>query len=136
MLEVGEKTKREIIIVPTCVISSLGFIARLSLGFHRPSRCKMSYADLESALAAGPQPIDEVVRILEKVLEGLAYAHGKGVVHRDIKLDNFVYENEREDAELKMIDFAHVWAGEDRIDENYFNGVTNLHKVFAEFSFQ
>jgi len=37
---------------------------------------------------------------------------------------------------VTMIDFAHVWAGEDRIDENYFNGVTNLHKVFAEFSSQ
>lgn len=29
-----------------------------------------------------------------------------GIVHRDIKLDNFIYENEREDSELKLIDFG------------------------------
>ena len=40
--------------------------------------------DLASLVASGPQPVSEVVRILEKVLDGLAHAHGEGMVHRDI----------------------------------------------------
>ena len=34
------------------------------------------------------------------------YCHHRGVVHRDIKLDNFIYENPDEYAELKLIDFG------------------------------
>ncbi|HJR50123.1 MAG TPA: protein kinase [Gemmatimonadales bacterium] len=38
----------------------------------------------------GELPIEEAVRILSEVLDALAYAHGKGVVHRDIKPDNIM----------------------------------------------
>ena len=44
--------------------------------------------------------------LVEKMLSSIIYCHHHGVVHRDIKLDNFIYENEREDAELKLIDFG------------------------------
>ena len=44
--------------------------------------------------------------LLEKALSATMYCHKHGVVHRDIKLDNFIYENEAEDAELKLIDFG------------------------------
>jgi serine/threonine-protein kinase len=43
----------------------------------------------------GPLPPDEVVRIGRAVAEALAYAHEKGVVHRDIKPDNILLEGER-----------------------------------------
>lgn len=36
----------------------------------------------------GPLPVREAVSILRDVARGLAYAHGEGVVHRDIKPDN------------------------------------------------
>jgi eukaryotic-like serine/threonine-protein kinase len=35
-------------------------------------------------------PVEETARILTQVLDALAYAHGKGVVHRDIKPDNIM----------------------------------------------
>ena len=38
--------------------------------------------------------------LIEKALSAVVYCHHHGVVHRDIKLDNFIYENEGEDAEL------------------------------------
>jgi serine/threonine-protein kinase len=43
----------------------------------------------------GAPPVDEVVRIGRAVADALAYAHEKGVVHRDIKPDNILLEGER-----------------------------------------
>merc|ERR1719487_1263294 len=44
--------------------------------------------------------------LVEKMLSAVLYCHRHGIVHRDIKLDNFIYETEKEDAELKLIDFG------------------------------
>jgi serine/threonine protein kinase/Tol biopolymer transport system component len=38
----------------------------------------------------GELPVAETLRILEEVVEALAYAHAHGVVHRDIKPDNIM----------------------------------------------
>ena len=43
---------------------------------------------LRARLARGPLPVAEVVGILRDVSKALAYAHQRGVVHRDIKPDN------------------------------------------------
>jgi tetratricopeptide (TPR) repeat protein len=43
---------------------------------------------LRARLARGPLPIDETIAILRDVARALEYAHGEGVVHRDIKPDN------------------------------------------------
>ena len=50
--------------------------------------------------------------LITKMLSALLHCHQHDVVHRDIKLDNFVYESTAQDAELKLIDFglSHVAA--------------------------
>jgi len=48
--------------------------------------------------------------LVEKMLSATLYCHHHGIVHRDIKLDNMIYEDEREDAELKLIDFGFAQA--------------------------
>ncbi|HEX9755211.1 MAG TPA: serine/threonine-protein kinase, partial [Gemmatimonadales bacterium] len=52
----------------------------------------MPYVEGESLRARlarkGELPVSEAVRMLREVADALAYAHAKGVVHRDIKPDN------------------------------------------------
>ena len=43
---------------------------------------------LRARLGRGPLAISEVVSVLRDVSRALAYAHSRGVVHRDIKPDN------------------------------------------------
>jgi serine/threonine-protein kinase len=42
--------------------------------------------------ARGALPVSEAGRVLQEVAWGLAYAHGQGVVHRDVKADNIIIE--------------------------------------------
>jgi TolB-like protein/tRNA A-37 threonylcarbamoyl transferase component Bud32 len=51
----------------------------------------MPYVDgetLRARIARGPVPLDESMGILRDIARALAYAHARGVVHRDIKPDN------------------------------------------------
>lgn len=56
----------------------------------------MSYVDGETLgerlRTKGPLPPADVARVLREVAWALAYAHGRGVVHRDIKPDNILLE--------------------------------------------
>ncbi|MGH7623384.1 MAG: serine/threonine-protein kinase, partial [Gemmatimonadaceae bacterium] len=42
----------------------------------------------------GQLPIDSVRRVMREVAEALAYAHSRGVIHRDIKPDNILMDKE------------------------------------------
>jgi serine/threonine-protein kinase len=47
-------------------------------------------ASLRARLESGPLAVPEAVRILRDVARALAVAHGRGIVHRDIKPDNIL----------------------------------------------
>ena len=54
--------------------------------------------------ARGAMPPDEVRNILIQTADALAYAHERGVVHRDIKPDNILIE--RDDNRVMVTDFG------------------------------
>jgi len=73
----------------------------------------MPFIEGESLRAAvvrrGRLPVREVLRILHDVAEALAYAHGRGVVHRDIKPGNILlagYAGEARGAHALVTDFG------------------------------
>lgn len=56
----------------------------------------MGYVEGESLMErvrrAGPLPVREIVKLMQDVAYALAYAHGRGIVHRDIKPDNIMID--------------------------------------------
>jgi hypothetical protein len=42
------------------------------------------------------------------MLSAVAFLHAHGIVHRDLKLENFLFETEKENSSLKLIGKAHV----------------------------
>ena len=48
----------------------------------------------------------EVMRHMKDMMSAVNHVHKLGICHRDLKPQNFVFENDRADAELKLIDFG------------------------------
>jgi len=68
----------------------------------------MGYVEGESIAErvrrAGPLDVRSIVRLLQDIGYALAYAHGRGVVHRDIKPDNIMLE--RATGRALLMDFG------------------------------
>ena len=48
----------------------------------------------------------EVTVVTEQILRGVAYLHSRGVCHRDLKLENILYEHGGADSNIRLIDFG------------------------------
>lgn len=48
-----------------------------------------------------PEP--EAARLVAQMLAALRYLHSKGIIHRDLKLENFLFSSKKPGAALKMI---------------------------------
>ena len=58
---------------------------------------------LSQRIAGGPLPIEEAVRLGRQIAEGLAAAHRRGILHRDLKAENVIVTPE---GEAKILDFG------------------------------
>src|SRR5688572_23548679 len=86
----AERFKREIMLA--AALQHPNIVPVLSAGDFGPlPYFIMPYIDGESLrvrMQRGPLSVREAVTILKDVVRALAFAHGRGIIHRDIKLDN------------------------------------------------
>ena len=52
--------------------------------------------------------VDELTarRIFEQIANGMSYVHKRGIVHRDLKLENVMFKNPPPDLTIKILDFG------------------------------
>jgi serine/threonine protein kinase len=60
-------------------------------------------------------PVDRTERVLREVADALAYAHSRGVIHRDIKPDNVLIERDTGRALVSDFGIARASEGESRL---------------------
>jgi calcium-dependent protein kinase len=48
----------------------------------------------------------KAARMLQDMLSAVLYLHNNGIVHRDLKLENFLFEEKTPNSSLKLIDFG------------------------------
>jgi serine/threonine protein kinase len=56
----------------------------------------MTGGSLSDLIEKGKIPIQDTARVIEKIAQGLAYSHKRGVIHRDLKPDNILFDNNGE----------------------------------------
>jgi len=88
------------------------FVRVYDLGIHLGSTpfYSMDYLSgrtLEAMLAEdGPLEVSQALDIFIEVLDGMAYAHRNGIIHRDIKPGNIMICNSESDLVVKILDFG------------------------------
>lgn len=48
----------------------------------------------------------QCARLVQQMLTAIGYLHNQGIVHRDLKLENFLFSTQQADSDLKLIDFG------------------------------
>ena len=48
----------------------------------------------------------DIARIFNQIMSGVAYIHGMGIAHRDLKLENILFSSENPKSPIKIIDFG------------------------------
>jgi len=49
---------------------------------------------------------DKARELVKQILSAVSYLHSQGIVHRDLKLENFLFATKNSNSQLKMIDFG------------------------------
>jgi len=62
--------------------------------------------DFRAAQGHKPRSLDDMMRVLESAVDGLAYANAQGVVHGDVNPRNMFIANTPQGAKTKMLDFG------------------------------
>src|SRR5579883_2049704 len=105
--EVGDRLLREAQLAARLEHSSIARVEDIQLGGEVPfmvlELCEKG--SLEDLLDAHPTglPLDQVWTITRAVLDALAFAHGEGVVHRDVKPANILFDK---NGNAKVADFG------------------------------
>ena len=70
-----------------------------------PPRARPRAPQLISRLKSHKRGFGEemAARLMSKMIASILYCHERNVCHRDVKLDNFVYESDGADAELELV---------------------------------
>jgi len=92
-------------IVPVYAVEEADDILAYAMGFIEGESLT------ERVRRAGPMGARDIVRLLQDVAYALAYAHGRGVVHRDIKPDNVMIERATGRALIMDFGISRVIAG-------------------------
>jgi serine/threonine-protein kinase len=61
---------------------------------------------LEELMAEGLLPRDRILRFVDQLLRGLEHAHASGLVHRDLKPDNVIVEQNEDGDNARIVDFG------------------------------
>jgi len=73
----------------------------------------------------------EIAKIFNEIMSAVAYCHEKGIVHRDLKLENILFASDSPDSPVKIIDFGFsVLLGKNNLnkDKNNNDNGNNLKK--------
>ena len=74
-----------------------------------------------------PLPIDRALSVMDQLLAGLEHAHGRGLVHRDVKPENVFLTRDAEGVEqAKLLDFGIV-----KLEDNDAQPLTRFGMVFG-----
>lgn len=57
----------------------------------------------------------EARKIMQQIVNAMSYCHSRGIVHRDLKLENVLFKQEG-DLLVKVVDFGIAGAKKDKVD--------------------
>ncbi|HEY4216247.1 MAG TPA: serine/threonine-protein kinase [Gemmatimonadaceae bacterium] len=80
----------------------------------------------ERLRAHGPLPPAEAARVLREVAWALAYAHGRGIIHRDVKPDNILLEASTGRALVTDFGIAHAGGNPDATEPGKILGTAHF----------